>query len=99
MPSIRLHWGCFHLLTILLLPVCLVAQQQRGEGSAKSPEPERQQAPELSQGAFPAFEFHSGFWVNLHHFLYQQARARRTPAVPETGETTAPAQAARPALA
>jgi hypothetical protein len=22
----------------------------------------------------PAFEFHSGFWVNLHHFLYLQAR-------------------------
>jgi hypothetical protein len=22
------------------------------------------------------FEFHSGFWVNLHHFLYIQARAR-----------------------
>jgi hypothetical protein len=26
------------------------------------------------------FEFHSGFWVNLHHFLYVQARARvKTP--------------------
>jgi hypothetical protein len=26
------------------------------------------------------FEFHSGFWVNLHHFLYIQARARmKTP--------------------
>jgi hypothetical protein len=24
----------------------------------------------------PVFEFHSGFWVNLHHFLYQQARIR-----------------------
>lgn len=22
----------------------------------------------------PIFEFHSGFWVNLHHFLYEQAR-------------------------
>jgi len=26
------------------------------------------------QGPVPAFEFHSGFWINLHHFLYQQAR-------------------------
>src|SRR5713226_2583514 len=24
----------------------------------------------------PVFEFHSGFWVNLHHFLYLQARFR-----------------------
>src|ERR1700730_10678695 len=24
----------------------------------------------------PVFEFHSGFWINLHHFLYQQARVR-----------------------
>ena len=28
----------------------------------------RQEAP------LPVFEFHSGFWINLHHFLYQQAR-------------------------
>lgn len=24
----------------------------------------------------PLFEFHSGFWLNLHHFLYTMARAR-----------------------
>ena len=24
----------------------------------------------------PTFEFHSGFWVNLHHFLYLQGRLR-----------------------
>jgi hypothetical protein len=28
-------------------------------------------------GPLPVFELHSGFWVNLHHVLYQQARARR----------------------
>jgi hypothetical protein len=27
-------------------------------------------------GPLPVFEFHSGFWVNLHHFLYREARAR-----------------------
>ncbi|MGB2627425.1 MAG: hypothetical protein WAK20_11605 [Candidatus Acidiferrum sp.] len=27
-------------------------------------------------GPLPVFEFHSGFWVNLHHFLYQEARAK-----------------------
>jgi hypothetical protein len=25
------------------------------------------------------FEFHSGFWVNLHHFLYEQAKAESSP--------------------
>jgi hypothetical protein len=29
--------------------------------------------------SLPVFEFHSGFWINLHHFLYQQAHARRSP--------------------
>lgn len=27
--------------------------------------------------ASPVFEFHSGFWVNLHHFLYLQGRLER----------------------
>lgn len=31
----------------------------------------------------PVFEFHSGFWLNLHHTLYRQVRQQRTPvAVP-----------------
>lgn len=29
------------------------------------------------QPGLPVFEFHSGFWLNLHHFVYQQARAVR----------------------
>lgn len=40
-----------------------------------------QQPLEASQGLLPVFEFHSGFWINLHHFLYEQARLRhRRPA-------------------
>ncbi len=27
-----------------------------------------------TESPVPVFEFHSGFWVNLHHFLYLQAR-------------------------
>jgi hypothetical protein len=27
-------------------------------------------------GQLPVFEFHSGFWLNLHHTLYQEARRR-----------------------
>jgi hypothetical protein len=30
-------------------------------------------------GPLPVFEFHSGFWINLHHMLYQQAKALRNP--------------------
>jgi hypothetical protein len=29
-----------------------------------------------SEGTYP-FEFHNGFWINLHHFLYEQALLRR----------------------
>ena len=30
----------------------------------------------LNEGTSP-FEFHSGFWINLHHFLYEQALLRK----------------------
>jgi hypothetical protein len=36
-------------------------------------------APQQTSSAdspLPVFEFHSGFWVNLHHFLYLQARLK-----------------------
>jgi phosphoglycolate phosphatase-like HAD superfamily hydrolase len=36
----------------------------------------RAQELESIYGPLPVFEFHSGFWVNLHHFLYHEARAR-----------------------
>src|SRR5712691_1800603 len=45
----------------------------------QSPAEARPTAPqEVIQGPVPAFEFHSGFWINLHHFLYQQARLRKS---------------------
>jgi hypothetical protein len=34
------------------------------------------QAVDSVYGRLPVFEFHSSFWVNLHHFLYHEARAR-----------------------
>jgi hypothetical protein len=34
------------------------------------------QSIESIYGPLPVFEFHSGFWVNLHHFLYHEARVR-----------------------
>jgi hypothetical protein len=36
--------------------------------------------------ASPVFEFHSGFWVNLHHFLYLQGRLERARAQGGAGE-------------
>ncbi len=40
----------------------------------------------------PVFEFHSGFWINLHHFLYQQAR-QQSQGTRATGKTAAPPKA------
>lgn len=34
----------------------------------------------------PVFEFHSSFWMNLHHFLYQQARSQEEPPARRTGD-------------
>ena len=46
-----------------------------------------QSGPETSM---PVFEMHSGFWVNLHHFLYLQARlAKAGPLATESGRGAA----------
>jgi hypothetical protein len=34
---------------------------------------------DASISPLPVFEFHSGFWLNLHHTLYRQARLQRNP--------------------
>jgi len=38
----------------------------------------RGQEVESGYGPLPVFEFHSGFWVNLHQFLYHEARLRES---------------------
>ena len=40
----------------------------------------------VETSASPVFEFHSGFWVNLHHFLYLQGRLERARAEGVAGE-------------
>jgi hypothetical protein len=65
----------------------------------------RAQEVEPALGPLPVFEFHSGFWVNLHQFLYYQARLREatpearasaakpnTPALKQTQVTLTPAE-------
>src|SRR3974390_1441785 len=44
------------------------------------------QESEAMDSSLPVFEFHSSFWVNLHHFLYHEARARM--AAKEEGATS-----------
>jgi hypothetical protein len=40
----------------------------------------------VMESPLPVFEMHSGFWVNLHHFLYLQARLLKgNPGSAETG--------------
>ena len=57
---------------MLCLTTCAAAQQQRTFTQTDKT---------------PPFEFHSGFWINLHHFLYQQALLRRRAAA--SGQTSA----------
>ncbi|HZV89811.1 MAG TPA: hypothetical protein VFF95_19840 [Candidatus Binatus sp.] len=40
-------------------------------------------------GPLPVFEFHSGFWINLHHMLYYEAKLRETPpTIPQKDAST-----------
>jgi len=40
----------------------------------------------------PVFELHSGFWINLHHTLYHEARLRTAAAAPDkSSKTSGPA--------
>src|SRR5712664_1362372 len=59
----------------LLAPVQAAAQSQNN----------------FTYGPLPVFELHSGFWINLHHTLYHQARLRKDAASQDkTGKTSGP---------
>ena len=48
---------------------------------------------DVTYGPLPVFELHSGFWINLHHRLYEEARQRRnadSPGTPKSGKTGKP---------
>ncbi len=53
---------------------------------AASPAPAQDEPPSIP---LPVFEFHSGFWINLHHTLYRQARLQRSSAAGANAVTTA----------
>jgi hypothetical protein len=46
-------------------------------------------------GPLPVFELHSGFWINLHHRLYQEARERRNTV---SGDEVKSGKSAKPTL-
>ena len=47
-------------------------------------------------GPLPVFELHSGFWLNLHHSLYQEARQQR--GAPPVSTTAKAGKSAKPTL-
>jgi hypothetical protein len=49
-------------------------------------------------GPLPVFEFHSGFWVNLHHTLYQEAKFGASPGSPMGTDSDKAAGKNRPTL-
>jgi hypothetical protein len=61
------------IFCFVLLAQSVVAQVPKPMQGAN---PVRRPAEQTEIGAYPVFEFHSGFWINLHHTLYQQARVR-----------------------
>jgi hypothetical protein len=60
-----------------LLLLCVAAASATASAESRHANEPRQSVAAQSSGnetPLPVFEMHSGFWVNLHHFLYLQAR-------------------------
>ena len=79
--------------TLLLLTLSLFAPVRAATGAQSN----------FTYGPLPVFELHSGFWINLHHTLYHQARSRTAAAPPEkspkaSGPILQTAPDAKPAL-
>lgn len=69
--KLRIYFSC------LLLGVCLLA----------SPGVEARTQTNYTETQLPVFELHSGFWINLHHTLYQEARQRKAATSRDAGAT------------
>ena len=48
-----------------------------------------------AEAPLPVFELHSGFWINLHHLLYQEARQRKAATSRDAGATKSAATAVK----
>ena len=58
---------------------------------AASPAARAPRAQSETNSPLPVFELHSGFWINLHHFLYEQARQQRDAKNEKSGAAPTPA--------
>ena len=66
---------------VILFVLAAGAMLSPQNGAAQTPRPVQgssvaEPAEANAKNALPIFEFHSNFWVSLHHFLYRQARLR-----------------------
>jgi hypothetical protein len=75
MLRLRSHFRCF-LLLLAIAPFLAGAASARPQSDSLF-------------GPLPVFEFHSGFWINLHHTLYKEAKQRSAPA-PQSSAAIAP---------
>ena len=88
------NYRCFR--TISIAPLALLAASGFPESSVAKSHVYRTDlhATQRSTGPespLPVFEFDSGFWVNLHHFLYLQARlSKGNPASTDNGRGEVP---------
>jgi hypothetical protein len=64
---LRISLTCLTLALCLCVPTCTLAHPQSS----------------FTEAPLPVFELHSGFWINLHHTLYQEARQRKASAARE----------------
>jgi hypothetical protein len=75
--------GCAHLRFLFLLLTLALLASSRAMAKPQSGS---------TYGPLPVFELHSGFWINLHHTLYHEARQRTASAAQDkSGKTSGPA--------
>jgi hypothetical protein len=80
--KIILHKRTWRFLAGILLLAgawCSAYAQARvpGQGRSITPLPPESQRDEGTKAPMPVFELHSGFWLNLHHVLYREARLQQ----------------------
>src|SRR5690348_18479455 len=60
-PRSQIPFSCMLLTLCVLVPARVI---DRAKNNFTEPQ-------------LPVFELHSGFWINLHHTLYQESRQRK----------------------
>lgn len=69
--NLRIHFSYLLLGLCLFIPARIAAAAQGN----------------YTEAQLPVFELHSGFWINLHHMLYQEARQRKAATSRDAGVT------------